>query len=78
MFSVAMHRSSQKPLTIPLCGDMVVAMSLMMGSRASANKVIDRGQPCLTPEVNRRVRQRVPLMKTVCRLSWYSRCMARM
>ena len=49
-FWVAMQRSSQYPRIMPLCGEMVVEIKRIIGSRARAKRVMERGQPCLTPE----------------------------
>ena len=66
---VAMQISSQKARMIASCGEILCAMNRIIGSIARAKSVMDRGQPCFTPEVKRSVRQSVLLMKMVWRLS---------
>ncbi len=68
IFPVEMARSSQYPRIMPPWGCMVEAISLMMGSIAKAKRVMERGQPCLTPQRKRIVKVRVWLIKMVWRL----------
>ena len=55
MLEVAIARSSQYALIMASCGEIVNAMNRMMGSSAMANSVMERGHPCLTPDVNVKV-----------------------
>ena len=76
--AVAMARSSQYALMIASWGDMEVAISRIMGSKASAKRVIESGQPCFTPEVKVSWLCSVPFKKMVCVLLLYRRSMALM
>ena len=70
---MAMQMSSQYARIMPSCGEMVFAMYRRMGSSASAKSVMERGQPCFTPDVKRILRDKTPLKKIVCKLCWYNR-----
>ena len=52
MLGVEIPMSSQNALRVGLCGDVLDAISLIIGSRQYAKSIMESGQPCFTPDRN--------------------------